>query len=250
MRNNKTKIIVFDFDGVVCDSTDECMVTSWNAWQKWNDKPGFRVDLGEFSDEEKAGFRKLRPYVRGAGEYYILQRSLEEGPLIKNQNSFEQLWKKWLDHLTPFKALFYGSRDKLRKKDLEGWIKLHPVFNDVISVMKQLEEEERLYVATLKDGESVRLILEYHGLYLSPNRLLDQSQISSKLEALDRFLKEEKASKDDLIFLDDNVTHLLDPQKAGYNILLTGWGPSLEEYRQLAIRKNIPVIMTIDEGNL
>lgn len=250
MKKNKPKIVVFDFDGVVCDSTDECMVTSWNAWQKWNGRMRFRLDLHEFSDEEQRKFRALRPYVRGAGEYYVLRRSLEDGPCIKNQNTFEQLRKRWKEHLEPFKSVFYDSREKLRQKDLESWIELHPVFDDVIVVMKQLNEEKRLYVATLKDGESVRLILEHHGVRLPPARLLDQSQISSKLEALDLFIEKEKASKDDIIFIDDNVTHLLEPKKAGYNILLTGWGPSLEEHRQLATAKNIPILMNIYEADL
>src|SRR3989304_9302899 len=176
MQNNKAKIIVFDFDGVVCDSTDECMVSSWNAWQQWNNKPGFRINLAEFSDEEKSSFRRLRPYVRGAGEYYILRRSIEEGIDITCQKAFEQLRDRWVEYLEPFKAVFYKSREQLRRKDLESWINLHPVFNDVLVIMKRLNKEKRLYVATLKDGESVRLILEYHGLYLSPDRLLDQSQ--------------------------------------------------------------------------
>ena len=250
MRKNKAKIIVFDFDGVVCDSTDECMVSSWNAWQKWNNRPDFRISLGEFSDLEKTRFRKLRPYVRSAGEYYILRRRIEEEFPITEQKVFEHLRDKWLDHLNPFKTIFYDAREKLRQKDLESWIKLHPVFDDVIAIMKRLNEEKRLFVATLKDGKSVCLILEYHGIHLSPNCLLDQSQISSKLEALNRYSKQENATKDNLIFLDDNVTHLLEPKKAGYNIFLTGWGPSLEEHRQLAIKKNIPVIMNIYEGDL
>ena len=45
--NRQKKIVVFDFDGVVCDSSDECMVTSWNAWEKLELKKGFRNDLSK-----------------------------------------------------------------------------------------------------------------------------------------------------------------------------------------------------------
>jgi len=34
--SNNYKYVVFDFDGVVCDSTNECLVTAWNAWERWN----------------------------------------------------------------------------------------------------------------------------------------------------------------------------------------------------------------------
>ena len=75
--NNKYKYVVFDFDGVVCDSTNECMVTAWNTWERWNKRDGFRRSLDEFTQSEIETFRPLRPYVRGAGEYYILMRHFD-----------------------------------------------------------------------------------------------------------------------------------------------------------------------------
>ena len=51
--NKNRKIVVFDFDGVVCDSTDECMVTSWNAWEKWNERDAFRTNLREFNEKDR-----------------------------------------------------------------------------------------------------------------------------------------------------------------------------------------------------
>ena len=29
------KYYVFDFDGVICDSTNECLITSYNAYNKY-----------------------------------------------------------------------------------------------------------------------------------------------------------------------------------------------------------------------
>ena len=55
--SEEKKILVLDFDGVVCDSTDECMVSSWNAWEKWNSGAQFRTSLSEFTEEEKRVFR-------------------------------------------------------------------------------------------------------------------------------------------------------------------------------------------------
>ena len=60
MKKHK-KIIVFDFDGVVCDSTDECMVTSWNAWEEWNQRDNFRTNLLRFTKDDRLAFRKVRP---------------------------------------------------------------------------------------------------------------------------------------------------------------------------------------------
>ena len=99
---NKTKkLFVFDFDGVVCDSTDECMVTSWNAWERWNKRDGFRRSLDEFTQSEIETFRPLRPYVRGAGEYYILMRAINSSDVsISSQKVFDNYCRRWEKQLS------------------------------------------------------------------------------------------------------------------------------------------------------
>ena len=238
----RSKIFVFDFDGVVCDSTDECMVTSWNAWEKWESRDGFRRLLEEFSNEEQARFRKVRPRVRGAGEYYILRRAFSEGISINDQDEYKKLEQKWSEYLEPFKIVFFEMRDRLRQENLSQWIDLHPIYDDVVEVMKKLHHQKRLFIATLKDAESVRLILGKYGLVLPKDNLMDQSQITSKLEALDHFREQLGCDKLDLIFIDDNVTHLFDPKLAGYPIYLTTWGSPLDEYLVLAEQVHIPLL--------
>jgi len=244
------RIIVFDFDGVVCDSTDECMVTAWNAWQLWNKKDGFRRTVTEFSDEEVKSFRKLRPYVRGAGEYYILCNSQQENISILNQGDFDTFAAQWKEFMNPFKKVFFQCREKLRTEDLEEWIKLHPVYMEVINLLKELNTQERLYVATLKDGQSVKLILNYHGIDIPKEKILDQAQVASKLEALNRIAQVEAASKDEMLFIDDNFTHLVNPHKNGYHVYLSSWGNALGEFGLMAKEMNIESITLTDLNTL
>ena len=243
---NKQKIIVFDFDGVVCDSTDECMVTSWNAWERWQLRDNFRCTLSEFTEEDKLSFRKVRPRVRGAGEYYILRRAFSEGIEITNQKIYDKLEGQWKENIEPFKVVFFEARERLRRDDVDSWIDLHPVFDGVIDVMKTLNNQNRLYIATLKDAKSVRLILENQGLEVKKERLYDQSQIKSKLQALDRFRKKIGCSKDEMIFIDDNVTHLIGPKDAGYSVYLTIWGENMVEYLEIAKNEGILLLSDSD----
>jgi phosphoglycolate phosphatase-like HAD superfamily hydrolase len=236
------KIVVFDFDGVVCDSTDECMVTSWNAWEKWESRLGFRKTVDDFSEEEKYTFREVRPRVRGAGEYYILRRAFAEGIWIENQEIYEKLEEDWKEYLSPFKTVFFEARNRLRHENLDDWIDLHPIYNGVVEVMKTLKSQGRLYMATLKDGESVRLILGKQGLEIPVGNFLDQSKIKSKLQALDQFRKQIGCDKTDMIFIDDNITHLIEPKAAGYQVYLTTWGSTIEEYIGIAQKRNIPLL--------
>jgi phosphoglycolate phosphatase-like HAD superfamily hydrolase len=238
------KIIVFDFDGVVCDSTDECMVTSWNAWEKWNERDNFRLDLTKFSKADKSEFSQVRPRVRGAGEYYILHRAFSEGLEIKCQEVYDQLEKKWKDKIISFKKLFFEAREILREIDLEAWVNLHPVFDGVIEVMKILNAQNRLYIATLKDARSVKLILSKQDLIIADENLLDQSQIKTKLQALDIFRTRVGCNQDEIVFIDDNVTHLLEPNRAGYTTYLTVWGNIMDEYIQIAQTHKINTLDT------
>jgi phosphoglycolate phosphatase-like HAD superfamily hydrolase len=236
------KIFVFDFDGVVCDSTDECMVTSWNAWKKWKGRTGFRKTISEFTEKEVVQFRKIRPRVRGAGEYYIVHRAFSEGIDIEGQSHYNQLEADWKEYITPFKAVFFEMRERLRDINLDAWIDLHPVYDGVIEIMKQINDQKKLYIATLKDGKSVRLILEKQGLFIEEEKLLDQAQITSKLQALDYFRKQVDCHKNDMIFIDDNVTHLLDPKSSGYPVYLATWGSVVDEYLEIAEQKKIPLL--------
>ena len=240
------KIVVFDFDGVVCDSTDECMVTSWNAWEIWEGRKAFRNSVNAFNNDEKLSFRRLRPYVRGAGEYYTLYRSLKECIKLNNQADFEKYANEWHEHSLQFKNIFFDCRIQLRSQDMVSWIKLHPVYNAVIEIMKQINQENRLYIATLKDGESVKLILEYYGISLNPNQLLDQSQIKSKKTALDIIKQRENCPISNMLFFDDNLTHLVDPQKAGYFVYLTNWGNTLVEFLETAYLYNVKVASIVE----
>lgn len=244
------KIVVFDFDGVVCDSTDECMVTSWNAWEKWEKRDNFRYNINEFSEEEKSTFRSIRPYVKGAGEYYILRRLLQEKIPFRGQETFDSLGKEWINFLPAFKEVFFVCREIFRSKDLNSWINLHPVFPEVIVTMQRLNKENRLFIATLKDGESVKLILQYHGIKIDSNQMIDQYQVQTKLEALDLIRERLGSAKSDMIFFDDNYTHIISPHKADYLVYLTSWGNIVPEFMEAAKENSIRIADTAILRNL
>ena len=236
------KIVVFDFDGVVCDSTDECMLTSWNAWERWETRSSFRDDLSQFTKEDKLNFRRLRPRVKGAGEYYILRRAFSEGISIEDQEFYNKLEQNWHEYFDVFKRYFFDAREQLRKDNLDAWIDLHPVFDDIIKVMKYLNKKNRLFIATLKDAESVKLILKKQGIELRGDCILDQAKIKTKSQALDQIRNDISCTKKDMIFIDDNVLHLLKPHKEGYEVFLTGWGQVISEYVNIAKTNNIRIL--------
>ena len=242
--NRAKKLFVFDFDGVVCDSTDECMVTSWNAWQRWNCKNNFRETLEEFTDREQQEFRPLRYYVRGAGEYYVLRRLLSEMKIqrIKNYQDFEIFRKKWIKEVNQFKEYIFTARSRLIAQSLDNWINLHQVYPEIINLMHEIAHLDSIYIATLKDLKSVRLILDRNKVFIPERKILHQAIISSKLQALDMIKDDEKQDKSDIYLFDDNISHLIEPLEEGYQAHQTTWGNVPADYIIEATEKNVPLI--------
>ena len=139
------------------------------------------------------------------------------------------------------------ERKKLRSHSLNRWIDLHNNYDDVVDVVTDLWKKDKLLIATLKDKESVKLILKKENIFIQDNDILDQSQIDNKLDALNFFVEERKLQKKDLCFIDDNVTHLLDPKLNGYNVFLANWGNNIPEYLKIADSNGIKVLENINE---
>ena len=240
---NIKSVLVLDFDGVVCDSTDECLVTSWNAWEDFNNRNFFRTKINEFSYSEKLQFRPFRYYVRGAGEYYILRRLIAEKKTdsIDSFEDFNSLGKDWEEEVNEFKSFMFASREKLRNRSLDEWMGLHYIYSDMITIIKKSLEQGNIYIATLKDLDSVKFILEREGIFFPEDKIFHQGIIDTKLEALEQIQILERVDKSDIFFFDDVVNHLLDPFKSGFKSFQTTWGNVPKDYIMLANKKGIPL---------
>lgn len=235
------KFFVFDFDGVVCDSTNECFVTSQNAWNRWNNRYTFKTSVSEFPENEYSKFCQLRPYVKGAGEYYSVMKLISNKEIDEeiNMNLYEKYVDLWKDKFTKFKKIFYFERHRLRESNFEKWISLHVPYKIIVKILAELISQNRVYVATLKDGESVSILLNHYKLEIPESRIIDQSMINNKLEALSKILSIEKIDKKEIIFIDDNINHLKAPKQNGFNVFLSEWSRRPNEYELIAKNENI-----------
>ena len=69
----------------------------------------------------------------------------------------------------------------------------------------------------------------------------------NKLESLKKIAIIENVEYEKIRFVDDNFTHLKDPQKEGFKVALGDWGYALPEHIDLANKYQMPVI-TINEA--
>jgi phosphoglycolate phosphatase-like HAD superfamily hydrolase len=239
-----TNFYVFDFDGVVCDSTNECLVCSSNAMQKLIGNSNYKYRISEFNEDLQERFTVLRPFVKGGSEYYTLYQILNSGISIKNmtQSLFDEMHKTFFAESEEYKPYFYQARKELQEYNFLNWLELHTVYEWVIDFLKIQLASNRLMVATLKDKDSVLRILEHYNLLMDPSLIIDQSEIKTKLEALNKILKLQDVTKEEIVFIDDNIAHLMAPKSDGFKSFMAAWSNVSESSKALAKANNIDIL--------
>ena len=184
MINNK-KIFVFDFDGVICDSTNECLINSYNSYNIYlNNNQKFITSLIEIDANLKKDFRVIRPYIKGAKEYLKFYDYYYSRKNILSLNNFIEYENKTLDY-DQYTKIFYQQRERLKKNNLKEWFSYNHVFQELINFLNSLDY---YYIATLKDKDSVIDILKYYKIKIYEEKILDFNIIKSKLDALNMIL--------------------------------------------------------------
>jgi len=247
MQNGSVvKVWVLDFDGVICDSTDECMMVSWNAYAEVKGERKKRYKISEFTDEERRLFRKYRPFVKTAEQYLIIEENFNAGRFTIDPSLFlssEVRGKGFED----FSEVFYRERADLVEKDPISWLMLNKIDKRIANTISLLDMDERVYIATLKDGGSVRRILEGNGIFIGSSRIYDNSVISNKLDALRDITSRTGLGREAVFLIDDNMEHLVSSYRAGYQTFLALWYTEMETFARLAKEMGIAVLDSVEE---
>ena len=69
-------ICVFDVDGIIVDSSNECLIIAWNAYQEYIGTRDFINSPEEANLDYDKKFRITRNYVRAMGEYLVVFESV------------------------------------------------------------------------------------------------------------------------------------------------------------------------------
>ena len=235
------KIVAFDFDGVLCNSTEECMITGYNAWMKYKGKNIFVQKTEDVPSDLAKYFRPLRGLVRTGGQYFILFNSYENGR-INNEADFDDACLKYEEEISEYEKLFFLCRNILRDKDVNYWLSLHSSYENVPENMKKVMKSANVYIVTGKDKDSVRTFLYHLGIDIQDSKIYDKNAARNKIGALKKVAQREDKSLAEIIFLDDNINHLMEPKKAGCLVYMAGWGYHSKEQMELAKSKGVPIL--------
>ncbi len=251
------KILALDFDGVIVDSVFDSLFVGHNAYIRVygpGHKKYFGGELFTFENwgeikkqyqEEIKYYRTLRPYIRGATDYGLIQKLIEEEKSIKNQEEFDNYRKTVKFDFETYNQEFYKERERLQKIDYRAWFNLEPAYPKVIvGIKKILEEGTKIIIATSNRRRAIvkSFTPEYFGFTIKPEDILDKRYGEDKSEQMRQVVKLYGVKFEEIYFVDDQVSHLIQTRTLGVKVLLAGWSYATDIQKEEAKKQNIPII--------
>ncbi|MGI0479917.1 HAD family hydrolase [Geminocystis sp. CENA526] len=236
------KILVTDFDGVICDGLKEYFYSSKLVYQSiWHDSSSIELD------SLQSQFNILRPVVETGWEMPLLLRVLTWGEtpenILKNWHNIKEKAVKLLDlegiNITTLSKKLDEVREKQIRDDINKWLSLQSLYNGVKAKIKQLINQQiKIYIITTKEGKFARQLLEKEGIYLAENTIFGKEVKRPKYETLRLIIEKEKVEAGEVCFIEDRLEalELVNQQSDLQQVKLffALWGYNTEESKQKA----------------
>jgi len=216
-------VLILDFDGVVCDSIDECLLSSWIAYHSlFLDDPPASVPR-----TLRSQFADLRPFVRSGEDYLLIHQILAQRISVPDQQSFDALIREaGQERMLRFRELFYRARTSLLESDRDFWLTLNRIYPHVRALLESAHRVDpfpwgRFRILSTKRPEFIEEILRSAGISVPRDRVVFSGE-SLKLSLVERIIDEDAVDR--AVFVDDQIDHLAgcsSPRIAPY---LASWG--------------------------
>ena len=215
-----------DFDGVICDSHAECLVSSCYAYYHlYLEAEPIFIPLSLRSQ-----FLKLRPFVRYGEDFLLIQELIDRQIPVSSQRDFDTYSvKKGAATLKKYRELFYAARSKYFRTDRNYWLSLNRLYPHIKKHLSTWAASPCFYILSTKKSEYIHEILRSKHIDMIPDRVL-YSDKTEKSTIIAKVLNRERISK--AIFVDDQIDHLLSIKDHRIEPFLASWGYIRNEWLQ------------------
>ena len=212
-------LLVLDFDGVICDSVEECFVSSWEA--------RFRLRGGTGPVPEPpagglAAFARMRPFVRNGEDFLVILESSERGIAASDQGAFDALAAGiGAGVLRDFKARFYVARERLLAEERDRWLRMNRVFPHArAALLAALAADLPLAILSTKRSPFILEILSANGVAFPAGAV--HHTTGPKVPVVRELLAASGCAS--AVFIDDQVDYLLGLDDPRIDGRLATWG--------------------------
>jgi hypothetical protein len=194
-------LIFLDFDGVLCDSLEECYRSSWLAATGWTG-PGLPPDP-PFDAAYRARFDACRPFIRSGEDYLVVHEWAARGRVPSSQAEFDaSLDAKGRDVLDGLKTALYGVRDLLLERHRSLWLSWNRLYPGIAGALGSQAANPRVRILSTKKAEFIREIVKGQDVDWPLERTL-YTGTRTKLDII-----AEIAAGSPSVLIDDQIDHL------------------------------------------
>jgi phosphoglycolate phosphatase-like HAD superfamily hydrolase len=216
--------LVLDFDGVICDSIDECFLSSWIAYHS--------LFLGGRADpvpgKARSDFAILRPFIRTAEDFVLIQEMLAKGESVQDQAGFDAaLLRAGKEKRELFRRLAHEARTGLLENDRGAWLAMNRLYPHVKEALLSMRSFPRLAILSTKRPQFIMEILGWHGVHLPEERILE-SVHEPKLAATEKLRM--RAGCERAYLVEDQVDAIKGNTNRRVEGRLATWGYVREEW--------------------
>ncbi len=227
-------LLCLDFDGVICDSINECLVSSWISYYRYI-KEDYPIQV---TVDMRSLFSQLRPFIRSGPDYVLIQRLIDMRCEVQNQHEFDRyLEEAGKDTVRYYGEIFYRAREELLRQDRDYWMALNPLYKHMLEPLRANAENEKLIIVSTKRQDFILEILSFNGIDFSPERvyLADSKPKIVIVEEVRRARGFIQA-----VFIDDQIDHLLPNRNKSIMPALASWGYVKRDW--LEPKKNLLIL--------
>ncbi len=212
-------LLVLDFDGVICDSVEECFASSWTAYRE--------LFLGlpktEAPAATRAEFRALRPFVRSGEDFVLVQELVHKAERVDSQSEFDRAWQRpGIPSHRVFKDLFYQARSTLMERDRQAWLAMNPIYPHAASALSRLPPDLEFFILSTKRPQFVRETLAANGIQVAPEKGPLQQHGTEAYRMVERLLQSREAPS--AIFVEDQIDAIRGNTNPRIQVYLASWG--------------------------
>ena len=219
------KLLIFDFDGVIVNSIDECLLTSYNAFQKFeNNGVSLTDDLSDIAPEYHKYFNLYRKFVRPAAEYYLIHRAFSDGLEIIDSESYNKLLILHKDKLLDYQKEFFNERNRLLLVDKQKWLRLHSVYSNLAECWNILSRIFDIYIVSNKDKVSIILLLNHFNLKINEDKIYGNENGDDKSIIISNNIISTCSKSENIYFIDDNLDNLKSVKDLNIQLYHAMWG--------------------------
>lgn len=240
------RIIALDFDGVIVNSANECLLVGHYAYMKFSGQFNKLKTIEHISDSRLKLLNSYRPFVLSGEDYVFISMAVELNHHFEHQSDFDKFKLKNNEYTKQFYKMFQNERSSLLNTKRQLWFELNQFYNGMENFIKINDSSDNLIIISTKPKIFIIEILKHHNINFDERRIFHANNRVTKKEVIRKFLNENSIDPKSFFFIDDQVSTLKDVKELAINCFLAEWGYNTKKQTLDAIKNDIPIITITD----